>query len=153
MFTTHGYTRGGKTKEYMCWLNMKKRCLNPIATHYDRYGGRGIKVCEQWVKSFEDFYKDMGPCPEKYTIERIDNDGNYEPGNCRWATRGDQVRNTRRNHWIEFNGRKMVLNDWAKELGIPRRIIGARLNRYGWTIERALTQPVRPGNNKNGFRK
>lgn len=84
--------------EYHSWANMKGRCLNPNAEHYDYYGGRGITVCDRWLK-FENFYADMGPRPEPksaYSIDRKDVDGNYEPGNCRWATRSEQMRNTRR---------------------------------------------------------
>ncbi len=89
---THGKA---KTKEYQCWQNMKKRCYNSKDINYENYGARGIVVCDRWLNSFEDFYSDMKDCPEGYSLDRIDVDGNYEPDNCRWSTRSEQAYNTR----------------------------------------------------------
>lgn len=90
--------RHGKSKDkiYIVWSNMKKRCTNPNTPEWEHYGGRGISVCEQWLNSFESFYKYMGDPPEGLTIDRIDNDGNYEPGNVRWADYVTQSLNSRR---------------------------------------------------------
>lgn len=83
------------TPEYQSWASMKTRCLNPKIKHAKNYSGRGVKVCDRWANSFSEFYKDMGPRPKGKTLDRIDNDGNYEPGNCRWATPRQQRENTR----------------------------------------------------------
>jgi len=119
---------------------MFQRCYNPNGTKYADYGGRGITVCDRWLK-FENFYADMGDRPEGMEIDRFpDNDGNYEPGNCRWATRPEQMRNTRANRMITFQGRTQCLTDWANEIGVGCSTICTRLAR-GWSLERALTTP------------
>jgi hypothetical protein len=116
--TTHGQAL--KTPEYNTWNLMRDRCTNPNNNRYMRYGGRGIKVCDRWLNSFENFFKDMGKRPSyKHSIDRWpNNDGNYEPGNCRWGTKKEQADNTGRNIWIEYEGRKMVQEDWARHFGI-----------------------------------
>lgn len=138
----HGQARDGTTtRTYNAWKGMLRRCLNPNATHFDRYGGRGITVCERW-KSFIAFRSDMGDCPEGLEIERRNNDGNYEPENCLWATRRDQTRNQSSNRMLTLNGTTMCLSDWAIAVGISRDTITSRIVRYGWSVERALTERV-----------
>lgn len=133
--TTHGEAR--LTREYSIWANMKNRCLNPKVPSYKHYGRRGIQVCNRWLDSYENFLADMGRCPKGLTIERIDNNGNYAPGNCRWATYREQGQNTRNNVWIEFNGKRLIRKDWARKLGIHDSAWHYWLNK-GFTNEEAL---------------
>lgn len=117
--TTHGETINNTvTTEFHIWAQMIARCQHPTHISYENYGGRGIKVCERWANSFENFLEDMGRRPSKqYSLDRFpNNDGNYGPGNCRWATRKQQAGNRRSNVWLEYGGRKMIMADWAIEL-------------------------------------
>lgn len=122
---------------------MRQRC-NYTAYHaYHRYGGRGIKVCVRW-NVFAHFLLDVGPKPSKsHALERVDNDGNYEPGNVVWATRKVQARNRCCNRFVEFNGTSKTIAEWAAITGLPSRVIERRLNKLGYSIERTLTQPLR----------
>ena len=105
--------------EYRCWANMIQRCENPKNKRFDQYGARGITVCERWRNSFESFLADMGKKPTaKHTIERKNNDGNYEPSNCVWATRSEQMRNTRRTHRLIVAGKTMCAVDLALLCGV-----------------------------------
>lgn len=123
---------------------MLSRCTNPKTPAYKNYGGRGITVCDRWRHDYAAFRADMGPRPTpEMEIDRIDNNGNYEPGNCRWATPKEQSRNQRRNRKIEHDGQSLVAVDWSEKTGIHDRSIKSRL-RYGWTAEEALTTPVAP---------
>lgn len=124
---------------YYTWSNMKKRCQNESAPDYSRYGGRGIKVCSRW-QSFKVFETDMMPTYKKgLSLDRIDNNGNYCPENCRWATAIEQANNTRRVKPITFNGLTMTLNQWARHLGIKRSTLSMRHYGYGWPIEKTLS--------------
>jgi hypothetical protein len=114
---THG---SSYTKIYCAWTDMNRRCYNRASNNFHNYGGRGISVCERWRNSFEAFRDDMGPRPAGMSIERIDNDGNYEPGNCRWATRSEQNRNTRQNRLVTFNNETRCVSGWAEILKISR---------------------------------
>jgi hypothetical protein len=139
-FKTHGHSVNRKSsKTYEAWRSMRKRCYLPKAKGYERYGGRGITVCERWRNSFEAFLADMGEAPANASLDRFpDQNGNYEPGNCRWATAVQQQRNMGSNRLLEFGGRTQCLAAWAEELGFKREIIRERLRR-GWSVERALT--------------
>lgn len=135
---THGRAT---TPEYKAWTAMHQRCENPNSQRWPQYGARGIRVDERW-STFEAFLSDMGERPSGHSLERIDNDGPYSPENCRWATSLDQGRNTRRNRVLTFDGRSMTVSAWASELKIDKRTLLARL-RLGWSVERALSTPVR----------
>lgn len=113
---THGKS---KTREHTRWYSAFTRCFHPGVTGYADYGGRGITMCKRWAESFEMFLQDMGPCPDGASLERIDCNGNYEPGNCRWATATEQANNTRKNVFITFDGRTQSIAQWARELGVP----------------------------------
>ncbi len=131
---THGDSRSRTTgeiaPEYRVWAHMIGRCHNENDAAYDNYGGRGIVVCERWRGSYVDFLTDMGRRPsDSHQIDRIDNDGDYEPGNCRWATFDQQCRNKRTNRWVTLNGKRMILTDAANEIGIDQRKLGYRLKR------------------------
>lgn len=114
----HGCNRrGSTTREYTVWTQMLGRCYNKKNSRYKNYGARGIIVCDRWKYSFNNFISDIGERPsEKHSIERDEVNGNYEPSNCRWATDLEQARNRTDNHWIEHDGRKMILQDWVNEL-------------------------------------
>lgn len=132
------------TPEYRAWVGMRARCLDPDHPAYARYGGRGIKVCDRWLESVDAFIQDMGPRPsDDYEIDRYpNNDGNYEPGNCRWATRVENDRNRRSNRLIEHAGETLTLAAWSERTGIHSTVISRRIAR-GWTVESALTTPAR----------
>lgn len=116
---------------------MRRRCRDPRAHEYKNYGARGISVCSEWDKSFLAFISDMGPKEDGKSLDRMDNDGDYGPDNCRWATNQEQSRNKRQTNWLTFNGRTQCLTDWAKELGIHHQTLRNRLKR-GWGIDAAL---------------
>ena len=121
---------------------MKTRCLNPNSKDFLRYQGRGITICERWKSSFWNFIEDMGPRPSpSHSIDRIDNNGNYEPSNCRWATLSDQANNMRSNHLVEYDGKSQSLAAWSAETGLAHSTLTERL-RMGWTIKDALTRPL-----------
>jgi hypothetical protein len=127
------------TPTYNSWLSMKQRCLNPNATGYDLYGGRGIKICERWLK-FENFVADMGVRPDGRTLDRIDNNGNYEPGNCRWSTSHEQNRNRSKLHMITWNGKTQCIEDWSREIGLSVGCIAHRL-KTGMSMDEIAAKP------------
>ena len=130
---THGMTN---TKIYYIWWAMYERCYRKKNNNYKHYGARGIKVCKKWYK-FENFYEDMGDIPKGKTLDRIDNNSNYCPNNCRWATRKEQQNNTSRNHFITYKGETKTMAQWADKFGIQYNIFRSRIY-IGWDIARAL---------------
>jgi hypothetical protein len=129
------------TSTHAVWASMKSRCTNRNQRCYPRYGGRGISVCERWL-SFVNFYADMGDKPDGMSLDRIDPNGNYEPSNCRWATKYTQANNTRTNRFLHFNGETRSVADWGRHLGISAKAISDRINKHKWTVERALSTPL-----------
>src|SRR5690606_30184289 len=139
--TKHGATVGSKTSEYTVWSGMKHRCLNPDAKFFSHYGGRGITVCERWMK-FENFLEAMGPRPKGFTLERIDNSKGYSKENCVWASRKQQSNNNRRNRVIEVDGVSKTATQWAEQRGIRPGTILNRLFK-GWSPVEAVSTPLR----------
>lgn len=133
----HGMAR---THVYRAWQAMVQRCENPNANGYDRYGGRGINVCEEW-KDFQKFLDDMGNRPKGYTLDRIDNSKGYSKDNCRWATTSQQNNNRRVNRKATINGRTQTIAEWASEYGVTWQVMKGRIER-GWSEEDAATTPV-----------
>lgn len=141
---THG---GSKTRLFKSWSDMKSRCYNKNNKRYARYGGRGISVCEEWIDNFESFrdWAITNGYDENLTIDRIDNDGNYCPENCRWSTVKSQMQNMSRNRRLELNGETHTLSEWGDITGIKRSTIARRIDVFKWSVGRALTERV---NNK-----
>jgi len=137
--TTHGKYH---SLEYKAWAYMRTRATNPNHKHWGRYGGRGITVCERW-KTFENFFEDMGEKPfPKAQLDRIDNDGNYELENCRWATPQENASNKSNTIWITLNGETKTLAEWSEITGMKKDTIKARINTYGWSADKALNTPL-----------
>lgn len=141
--TTHGDAAHGRTAEYRTWSSMIRRCECAKDANYAHYGGRGIYVCTRWRQSYSDFLADMGRQPSpQHSIDRINNDGNYEPGNCRWATKREQASNKRNNLKLTYLGRTENLSKWAEILRISRGTLDSRIKNK-WPVEKILTTPAR----------
>lgn len=134
----HGET---KSKEHCSWWSMICRCNDPKDEHYPNYGGRGIRVCQEWADSYIAFISCVCRKPSpKHTLDRIDVNGHYEPGNVRWATPKEQSRNRRNNKVVTFNGVAMCCAEWCELLGFSKNLVSKRLS-MGWSVEKALTTP------------
>ena len=148
----HGQTSNGKrTSEYRTWSAMKDRCNNNNDKGHRMYGGRGISVCKEW-HDFRNFFKDMGKRPPGMSLERINNDGNYEPDNCKWASLKEQANNKTSNRLISFYGTTKTISEWCDCLNIAYGTLHNRLI-LGWSIRKTLTTPTRKDRrNENGRR-
>jgi hypothetical protein len=133
---------GTTTPTYRSWRAMRKRCLSKAQFGYEYYGGAGVKICERW-NDFANFLADMGERPDGTTLDRYpDGSGNYEPGNCRWATKHEQAINRKSTIWIEFNGERRCLSEWARIYNMQKGRVGERIAN-GWDPVAAITTPVR----------
>lgn len=151
---THGLWKTRRA-EYRCWQDMIQRCHNPANKAWPLYGGRGIFVCDRWRDSVANFIEDMGSRPNGMSLDRIDNDGPYAPNNCRWATTKTQNRNHRGCVFIEYQGKRQTIIEWAEETGIDHRTIHARYKK-GLPEDQIFAtekfhQRVAKSNNKSGF--
>lgn len=146
--TIHGKKN---TKLYKVWNSMKGRCFNTNHRAYKNYGGRGITVCDEWKDDFLCFYNwsMANGYQEGLSIDRENNDGNYEPSNCRWTTSKVQRNNSRQNRYIEFEGESHTIAEWAEIKGINRLTLWDRIARRGWTVERSLNTPADENRRKN----
>jgi hypothetical protein len=142
--TTHGNgKRNAKTAEYKVWTGINRRVFNKNEKSFPDYGGRGITVCERW-RQFENFLEDVGKRPSSgHSIDRIDSNGNYEPGNVKWSTRKEQNNNKRNNRLMTFYGKTMTLVQWSEISQVCRFVIAARLNRLGWSEKASVWTPVK----------
>ncbi len=149
----HGCIKNGAIPDgYNAWNGMIKRCYNPLSRVYRLYGARGITVCDRWRNSLSDFLVDIGPRPSKYhSIDRINNDGNYEPANCRWATQSQQCRNRRNNRTVTHDGVTATITEWAERTGIGYRTLLMRAN-LGWSPVDILTMPLHGTRHGEGSR-
>ncbi len=130
--------------EYKVWSGMKRRCYNKNDKRYENYGGRGIIICSAWLASFWFFLQDMGSRPsELHSIDRIDNDGNYEPNNCRWSTNKEQCNNRTSCIIIEYYGREQTLTQWCEELDLNYKTIRRRIIDFNWDVDRAFTEDTK----------
>jgi len=141
--TTHGHaTRRRLTREYQAWRSARNRCNWPKSRMWHAYGGRGIRMCDEWQNDFTEFFAHLGPCPDGYELERKDTNGHYEPGNVTWIPGRLQNRNQRHNRLLTFRGKTQCAASWAEELGLDPKTLRARILR-GWSAERAILEPLR----------
>lgn len=131
----HGFT---KTKIHRCWQSMRHRCNQPNSTRYKYYGGKGIRICSRW-NDFLNFYADMNPTyKDGLTIDRIDNNKDYSPENCRWATRKEQSRNRTTSHYITYKSETKTIGEWSEITGLPMQCLLARINKLKWSVDKSI---------------
>lgn len=147
----HGHAGKRPSKTYYAWASMRQRCQNHKKKTWPYYGGRGIKVCERWA-AFENFLIDMGVCPDGMSLGRIDNDGNYEPGNCRWENAAQQNKNRSNVRRIEAFGKTQSIADWSRESGIAEDSLRYRIDKLRWSAEEAICRPLIPNGDPSHFR-
>ena len=152
MKTKHGLSvndQGEAPRLYSIWRNMKQRCNNPNASKYKNYGGKGISFCEEWenYKPFHDWAINNG-YSDDLTLDRIDNNGDYCPENCRWVTYRQQNLNSSQNHLVTFKGETKTITEWSEILNIKRTTLYSRISKYGWSIKKSFTTPVRGHKNE-----
>ncbi len=144
------YPRHGmcNTRIYHIWDNMKSRCYNKNKPKYKNYGARGVEVCKEWRNNFEAFYDWAinNGYNDTLSLNRIDNDGNYEPKNCAWSTATEQMNNTSFNHRVTYKGETHTIAEWSRYLGINYSTLSKRINKYKWSVERALITPSKNNN-------
>lgn len=141
----HGHTRiidGKRSRTYTIWINMRNRCSDPKNKRWSRYGGRGISVCERW-QSFENFLADMGEATAGLTLERIRVNEGYSADNCKWATHKEQANNMTNNRRLAFDGENLTIAEWNERIGISYTALYQRINSSKWSVEKALTEPIR----------
>lgn len=145
MKKTHGQSGNSqkRTKTYRAWLNMRDRCVNTKSFKYKYYGGKGVKVCDEW-QSFENFYRDMGHAPVGMSLDRIDTNGNYEKSNCRWATGMEQAKNKTNNMFLDLGFEKIHLMEASRRFRVKFQTIWARIKKYGWTDRQAVGLDPKP---------
>lgn len=134
-------SRLAQTSTHKAWQWMMGRCFTKTQSTYANYGARGITVCARWL-SYENFLEDMGLRPPGTSLDRKDNNGNYEPSNCRWATVDQQNANKRTSFFLTFNGQTMTAAQWERKVGFPYGLVWRRVKRLGWTSEKAITTPL-----------
>ena len=135
----HERVKGDRT--FRLWHAMRARCKYPSQASYKHYGGKGIRICERW-EDYSLFLADLGPCPDGYSLDRLDSNGHYEPSNCRWTTMKTQQRNRTNNQVLTFNGKSQPIAAWAEEIGLKQKTLRARIFDYGWSLEEALTKKL-----------
>jgi len=140
-----------KTPEHQAWVQMRQRCFNPKKKSYEYYGGKGITVCDEWKDSFIAFYSHIVPRPsDKHSLDRIDVNGNYEPGNVRWATQLEQCNNTTVVRLVTIDGKTQSVSAWEKEMGLSKGQVKSREN-AGWPTEEAILTPSVAGQKKHKY--